>query len=100
MCCGAGYALEPDEILVIANSNVTASVRIAQYYCARRQVPLSNILALPLGMGLSDTIARDDYEKRLAEPIRQKLSSPEFAGKIRCLLTTYGVPMKVGGRGP
>ncbi len=32
MCCGAGYALEPDEILVIANSDVAASVRISQYY--------------------------------------------------------------------
>ncbi len=100
MCCGAGFALEPDEILVIANGDVEASVRIAQYYCAKRAVPLNNILALPLGMGLSDTITRDDYEKQLAEPIRQKLSSPEFAGKIRCLLTTYGVPIKVGGRGP
>jgi len=100
MCSGAGHALEPDEILVIANSNVTASVRIAQYYCARRGVPVGNILALPLGTGLSDAIARDGYEKRLAEPIREKLSSPEFAGKIRCLLTTYGVPIKIGGRGP
>jgi len=100
MCSGAGYALEPDEILVIANSDVTASVRIAQYYCARRGAPVGNILALPLGTGLSDAIARNGYEKRLAEPIREKLSSPEFAGKIRCLLTTYGVPIKVGGRGP
>jgi len=100
MCCGAGYALEPDEILVITNSNVTASVRLAQYYCARRGVPVGNILALPLGTSLSDAIARGGYEKQLAEPIREKLSSPEFAGKIRCLLTTYGVPIKVGRRGP
>ncbi len=113
MCCGAGYALEPDEVLVIANSDVAASVRTAQYYCAKRGVPVGNILALPLGTGLSDTIDRDDYEKRLAEPIRQRLSSAEFSGKmgpqrrkrafgnpIRCLLTTYGVPIKVGERGP
>ena len=100
MYSGAGFALEPDEILVIANGDVEASVRTAQYYCAKRAVPVGNILALPLGMGLSDTIDRDDYEKQLAEPIREKLSSPEFAGRIRCLLTTYGVPIKVGGRGP
>ena len=95
---GAGYALEPDEILVIANSDVAASVRIAQYYCAKRKVPKDNILALPLTT--SETITRDEYEKQLAEPIRKKLSSTEFVGKIRCLLTTYGVPIKVGGRGP
>ena len=95
---GAGFALEPDEILVIANSDVAASVRIAQYYCAKRKVPKDNILALPLPA--SETISRDDYEKQLAEPIREKLSSTEFVGKIRCLLTTYGVPIKVRGRGP
>lgn len=100
VCCSAGFALEPDEILVIANSDIAASVRTAQYYCAKRKVPAANILALPLGTNLSDTITRADYEKQLAKPIRKKLSSRKFAGKIKCLLTTYGVPIKVGGRGP
>jgi len=100
LCCSAGFALEPDEILVIANSDIAASVRTAQYYCAKRKVPAANILALPLGINLSDTITRANYEKQLAKPIRKKLSSRKFAGKIKCLLTIYGVPIKVGGRGP
>jgi hypothetical protein len=50
---GAGYALEPNEILVIANSEVPASVRIAEYYCAKRRVPGRNVLALPLGKAKS-----------------------------------------------
>lgn len=95
---GRSFALEPNEILVIANSNVAESVRIAQYYCAKRKVPVDNILALPLST--SETITRDEYEKQLAEPIRERLSGLEFVGKIRCLLTTYGVPIKVRGRGP
>jgi len=99
LCCGVGYALEPDAILVIANRNIPASVRIAEYYCARRKVPRSNLLALPLGKRLAQTISRDDYDKKLAEPVSKKLSTPEFAWKIRCLVTTYGVPIKVGGRG-
>ena len=81
--CGVGFALEPDEILVIANSDIAESVQIAQYYCAKRGVPISNALALPLGTSLSDTIARDRYEKQLAGPIRKKLFSREFAGKIK-----------------
>jgi len=100
VCCSAGLALEPDEILVIANSDVRASVRIAKYYCAKRGVPAGNILALPLGADLNDTIIRDDYEKQLAEPICKELFSREFAAEIKCLLTTYGVPIKVGRRGP
>ncbi len=100
LCCAPVFALEPDKILVIANSDIGASVQIAQYYCAKRGVPAGNILALPLGAALNDTIARNDYEKQLAEPIRKELSSYEFAAKIKCLLTTYGVPFKVGKRGP
>ncbi|MFA5238686.1 MAG: TIGR03790 family protein [Phycisphaerae bacterium] len=85
---------------MIANSNLKASVRIAQYYCTERGVPVKNILALPLGTGLNDTINRDNYEKKLAEPIRKELSDRLFTAEIKCLLTTYGVPVKVGGRGP
>ncbi len=98
--CSIGWALEADEILVIANGDSTASVRIARYYCQKRQVPTKNILTVSLGTELRNTISRNDYEKWLAEPIREKLFSLEFAGKIKCLLTTYGVPYKVGPRGP
>jgi len=100
VCCSVGFALEPKEILVIANSNIGASVRIAQYYCIKRGVPANNILALPLGASLDDTITRDDYEKKLAEPIRKELSDRRFTAEIKCLLTMYGVPIKAGGRGP
>jgi uncharacterized protein (TIGR03790 family) len=97
---GAGYALQPNQILVIANSDIQASMQIAQYYCTKRAVPEENILALPLGASLSDRISRADYDEKIAQPIRQKLSTDEFAGKVRCLLTVYGVPIKVGRRPP
>ena len=96
----AAFALEPDEILIIANKDSPESLAIAQYYCEKRAVPKTNILALPLGHSLSDTIARDDYDKNLASPILKKLLSSEFIAKIKCLLTTYGVPIKVTGCGP
>lgn len=98
--CGSTSALEPDEILVIANQDRIESGRIARYYCRKRGVPDKNILSLPLGANLSDTISRDNYEKQLAEPIRKRLNVSEFPGKFRCLLMTYGVPFKVEGRGP
>jgi len=104
MCYRIGFALEPDEILVIANRNVAASGRIARYYCKKRRVPEENILYLSLGMSLDDTISRDDYERQLIEPIRKELFTRILPGKvgpkpIRCLLTTYGVPIKVEKRG-
>jgi len=67
---GSASALEPHEILVIANKDRTESVRIARYYCRKRGVPDKNILALPLGTNLHETISRDNYEKQLAEPNR------------------------------
>jgi len=92
-------ALEPREILVIANKNIAESGRIARYYCQKRDVPQENILELPLGTSLRDTISRGDYDKQIAEPIRKEFLTHERFGKIKCLLTLYGVPIKVGGRG-
>jgi len=96
---GRLFALEPDEILVIANKDIEKSVGLARYYCAQRGVPDKNILALPLGADLKNNISRNNYEKQLVEPIRRKFFSDRLVGKIKCLLTIYGVPIKVGGRG-
>ena len=95
----AVLALEPDEILIIANANHSGSLSIAQYYCAKRGVPVDNILTLPLGSELSYTITRTNYDKQLAEPIRERLLTPGGGKQIKCLLTTYGVPIKVERRG-
>ncbi len=99
VCCGIGFALEPNEILVIANKDIAASGQIARYYCEKRNVPVKNILSLSLGATLNDTISRDNYEKLLAGPICKRLLVVYLPGQIRCLLTTYGVPIKVGPRG-
>lgn len=93
------FALEPNEILIITNKNIGESIALAQYYCIVRAVPADNILALDLGTGLDNAISRGIYEKQLVRPIRKKLYSSQFAGKIKCLLTTYGVPIRVEGRG-
>jgi uncharacterized protein (TIGR03790 family) len=99
-CCGSALALEPQEILVVANKDIAASVRLAEYYCTKRKVPRRNILSLYLGMSLSERISGDNYEKLLAGPIRKELFVRRSPGEIRCILTTYGVPTKVDERGP
>lgn len=99
LCCGSAFGLEPGEILIIANADVAESGQIARCYSDKRGVPQANILELPLGADLRDSISRQDYEIRLAEPIRKKLFADRLLGKIKCLLTVYGVPTRVGGRG-
>jgi uncharacterized protein (TIGR03790 family) len=97
------YALEPNEILVLVNNDVPSSMELGRYFCQKRNVPKENILALPLGGTPVETISRDDYDKRIAEPVRKRLTEEISSGSdsptIRCLLTTYGVPYKVGPRG-
>lgn len=99
-CCRLGLALEPNEILLIANTDQAASMRLARYYCEKRGVPAGNIIPVSLGAQLRDSIGRADYEKRLAGPIRRTFATREDLGKIQCLVTTYGVPFKVGRRDP
>ena len=98
--CTIAAALEPNEILVIVNKDIPASEELGQYYCRQRNVPKENILALSLGQTLVDSISRDDYDKNIAEPIRKRIADQTHGQPIRCLLTTYGVPYKVGPRGP
>lgn len=97
--CGRIFALEPEEVLIIANADIAESGEIARHYSRRRAVPEHNILELPLGAKLSETISRKDYQDRLAKPILQKFYTGGLLGKIKCLLTVYGVPFKVAGRG-
>jgi len=95
---GVASALEPEEILVIANRQISASERIAEYYCEKRKIPKKNIIYLALGYNPREGISRDEYERSLALPIRRELQR-RFPGEIRCLVTTYGIPIKVGSRG-
>jgi uncharacterized protein (TIGR03790 family) len=98
--CTIATALEPNQILVIVNNDVPASVQLGEYYCQQRNVPKGNILALSLGKTLVNSISRDYYDRNIAEPIRKRLADQMPGQPIRCLLTTYGVPYKVGPRGP
>jgi uncharacterized protein (TIGR03790 family) len=103
LCCRPSYALKPDEILVLVNKDIPASVELGRYYCQKRDVAKNNVLALSLGSSLTDVISRDDYESKIAGPVCRRLMDeiPVAGDKtIRCLLTTYGVPYKVGPREP
>jgi len=97
----AVFALQPAQILIIANSDVNESVELADYYCRARAVPAKNILKIPLGKNLSEQMSRQQYDNVLAAAVRNELSQnrPTPAGQIKCLLTLYGVPIKISSAG-
>ena len=94
--CGA---ITATQIVIVANRDIAESTQLAEYYCDRRDVPMQNIVFLPLGKELTDAISRSDYDSKLANPIREVLSSQQFKGKVQCILLVYGVPYRVGPRG-
>jgi uncharacterized protein (TIGR03790 family) len=97
---GCGFALEPAQILIIANSDVNESVQLADYYSKSRAIPAENILKIPLGSDLSEQMSRKQYDELLASAVRKKLAEKHFSGRVKCLLTLYGVPIKIASAGP
>ncbi|MFO7761606.1 MAG: TIGR03790 family protein [Thermodesulfobacteriota bacterium] len=88
-------ALEPDEILVVANKNAARSVGLARYYMDKRGVPEDNLLQL--WVTDREHCSREDYNRKIAAPVDEFLDNYRGGPRIRCLLLIYGVPLKVGG---
>jgi uncharacterized protein (TIGR03790 family) len=89
-------ALTPDNLVLITNKNVPDSRLLADYYAKRRGVPDGRILELNLPPG--ETIAFNDYEAIVITAVREFLAKPQLAGKVTCLVTFFGVPLKIAAR--
>ena len=95
---GVAGALEPNEILVLVNGQIPESMQVGRYYCQQRKVPQDNIVSIALGAGPVDTISREDYDRLVAGTIREVIASWDEPASIRCIVTTWGVPFRVGDR--
>lgn len=70
---GPLLALEPSEIIIIANKDMPDSVSLAKYYAAKRDVPQENIFLTSLPLG--EDIQRIDFDKKLVEPLRDEIEA-------------------------
>jgi uncharacterized protein (TIGR03790 family) len=98
---GPAAALSPGELLVLANERVPEGVALARFYMERRNIPADRLLILP--MPARESCSRAEYDRRIAEPVRGYLETLSPDRPIRCLVTVYGVPLRVAGppvRGP
>ena len=89
-------ALEPADVWLVVNKNVPESRQVADHYMAKRGVPKGNLIVLDLPK--TEDMSRDEYDKKFAGPIRAALKDKKDAAKV--IVTTYGVPLKVGGEVP
>jgi len=74
------FALEPHEILVLANRNAAKSVGLAKYYMERRGIPEKNLLQLwsPTRNGARERTMRKEWLLRCVNTSRGKIRSEKF----------------------
>jgi uncharacterized protein (TIGR03790 family) len=92
----ASFALEPNQLALIVNKNEPKGVELAELYAKARGVPDGRIITLDLPTG--DELPADQYQAKVAEPVRQFLKQNNLDKQVTCLVTFYGVPLRVGGR--
>lgn len=92
----AALALEPKDVFVVCNKDVKESRAVADHYLAQRKVPKENLIELSLPKG--EDISREEYDAKLAGPLREALKDKKDACKV--LLCVYGVPLRVGPQKP
>lgn len=96
LCQPFAHALEPDQIALIVNRNVPASVKLAEYYARVRQIPDHRIIALNLPAG--EEIPFEKYEREVVPAVQAFLRDGGLENKVTCLVTFYGVPIRIGGK--
>ena len=95
-------ALEPDQLVLIVNSNVPAGRQLAEHYAQVRHVPDGRILELSLPTQSADVPADDisptDFDQKVRPAVRKFLSANGLDRKVTCLVTFWGVPLRIDRR--
>jgi len=89
------WALTPEQIVVVANSKAPQSLALAKYYMEKRDIPSINLIEI--NAPTEEHCSRQDYEKYIVSPVKAFLEKNDPQGlKFRCLVTMYGIPLRVG----
>jgi uncharacterized protein (TIGR03790 family) len=60
-----------DAVVILVNSNDPASIRVGEYYAEARDIPLGNVIALP--MSQEETIQLETYVDTICNPLLERL---------------------------
>lgn len=91
------FALNPDEVIVVANSASAESVELANFYVAQRGIPKGNLFLVKTTAGYE--ISRAAYESQIRQPLLEFLSAGDRRGKTKAVCLVWGVPVRVAGGG-
>lgn len=87
------YALQPHEVLIIANLNVPESTELAEYYMSRRAIPRQNLLGVRVSS--KETVSREEYMRDVLTPVREVLEARREMSPVRCLVLMTGIPLRI-----
>ncbi len=90
--------LQPEECLIIYNTNSPPSLDIATYYAAIRRIPPDQ--AIGIALPIADELRRDTYENRVLPAIRKAIKNNTWGSRIRCLVTCYDIPLRISKANP
>lgn len=91
---GPGWALTPDQVVVIANKDAWYSVELAKYYMKVRNIPSDNLIKIRAPA--DEICSREDYDKDIASPVKAFLKKYDPNGdRFHCLVSMYGIPLRV-----
>jgi uncharacterized protein (TIGR03790 family) len=85
--------LTPGQVVVLANKSSEDSLTVARHYVSRRGIPPANLVTVTAPT--VETISREVYASQIVRPIRDELMKRGLAAKVRVLVTTYGIPLRV-----
>lgn len=89
------FALSPRDILIVYNSSVPESRKVAEYYAGRRKVPLSNLAVVDLPF--TETIGRSEFEINMLGTVREAVERLKQKGASPAILLVYGIPLRISG---
>jgi uncharacterized protein (TIGR03790 family) len=103
----AAGAPAPDSVAVLYNSAVPESRKLAEFYRDARAIPEDHLIGLD--MPAERDITREDYEQRIAGPLRDEFDRRgwwkrsrdtngmivPYSNRIHVLVTMRGVPLRI-----
>ena len=84
-------------VLVVINEASSESIRIGDYYVAKRKIPAENVIRTKATV--ADEIDRAYYEFEVERPIAERLTREAFQDRILYIVLTKGIPLRIRGTG-
>jgi uncharacterized protein (TIGR03790 family) len=90
--------LLPAEVAIVAARGNRESEQLAEYYAKVRGIPADHICLVDLPVG--EECSREEWTTKVRPAIRQWLAEHDADANLRCLVTTWGVPLSIGPAEP